>query len=177
MIRSLYRTPRGGDNVCLSTFFAAVVYFGVWPASAQADDVWSSPPVSVDETPFTDQREAVSWRREEFKEIETLVRQLRFDIVNQRDISKAGPRLETLKQRASAANMLPAFIEGSHGAGSDARPDIWEEWDEYRDGFSRLENSINTLADAVDNDDLAAAAKGLSDVGASCKSCHRGYRY
>ena len=177
MIRNLCRIPRGGTKVCLSAVFVAVVCVGVWPAITEADAAWPSPPARADETPFIDQRDAVSWRREEFKEIETLVRQLRFDIVNQRDLSKVGSRLETLRQRASADNMLPAFIEGSHGAGSDARPEIWEEWDEYRDGFSRLEDSITTLTDAVANDDLAAAAKGLSDVGASCKSCHRRYRY
>ncbi|MGS2743653.1 c-type cytochrome [Halomonas sp. LS-001] len=161
----------------VSAFLAAVLCTAVWPSSVKADVLWSSPPASAEKTPFADQRDAVSWRREEFKEIETLVRQLRFDIVNQRDLSKARPSLETLKKLASADNLLPAFIEGSHGAGSDARPDIWEEWDEYRDGFKRLEGSITTLMDAVASDDLAAAAKGLSDVGASCKSCHRGYRY
>ena len=177
MLRDLCQASRRGVNPYVCAFFTALVCVGAWPTSATADDGWSSPPVSADETPFVDQREAVSWRREEFKEIETLLRQLRFDIVNQRDLSQAGPRLETLQQRASANNMLPAFIEGSHGAGSDARPDIWEEWDQYRDGFSRLEGSITSLRDAVANDDLAAAAKGISDVGASCKSCHRGYRY
>ena len=177
MIKNLQRSPRGGANVYLSGVFAAVMCFGIWPSSTYADALWSSPPANADETPFADQRDAVSWRREEFKETETLVRQLRFDIVNQRDLSKASPRLETLRQRASGDNMLPAFIAGSHGPGSDARPEIWEEWDEYRAGFSRLEDSITSLIDAVANDDLAAAAKGLSDVGASCKSCHRGYRY
>ena len=173
-------------SLCLSlghgTRFACAIAvtalsLGAVSSPINADERWLSPPASADETPFIDQREAVIWRQDAFKETETLVRQLRFDIVNQRDLSAAGPRIETLRQMASADNMLPAFIEGSHGPGSDARPDIWEEWDRYRKGFDRLNGEIAALMEAVKNEDLRAAAKGLSDVGASCKSCHRGYRY
>ena len=174
-------------RLCLSTGHitqfactAVVMALSLNTVSSQAsaeEQQWSSPPTHADETPFADQREAVIWRQDTFKETESLIRQLRFDIVNQRDLSAAGPRIETLRQMASADNMLPAFIEGSHGPGSDARPEIWEEWDRYREGFDRLDSEIATLMEAVNNQDVRAAAKGLSDVGASCKSCHRGYRY
>lgn len=144
---------------------------------ASADEQGAFAPSSADATPFADQREAVTWRQDTFKESKSLVRQLRFDIVNQRDLSTAGPRIDTLRQMLSASKMLPAFIEGSHGPGSDARPEIWEEWDRYRQGFDKLDAEIATLQEAVKNEDLRAAAKGLSDVGESCKACHRGYRY
>lgn len=175
-MRSLCLLP---GHITLLACTAVIMAFSLGAVSSQAsaDERWPSPPASADDTPFADQREAVIWRQDTFKETKTLVRQLRFDIVNQRDLSAAGPRIETLRQMVSADNMLPAFIEGSHGPGSDAKPEIWEEWDRYREGFKRLDGEIATLMKAVKNENLRAAAKGLSEVGASCKSCHRGYRY
>ena len=175
-MRSLCLSP---GHITLLACTAVIMALSLSAVSSQASaaERWPSPPASADDTPFADQREAVIWRQDTFKETETLVRQLRFDIVNQGDLSAAEPRIETLRQMVSADNMLPAFIEGSYGPGSDARPEIWEEWDRYREGFKRLDGEIATLMEAVKNEDLRAAAKGLSEVGASCKSCHRGYRY
>ncbi|WP_404413243.1 cytochrome c [Vreelandella aquamarina] len=175
-MRSLCILP-GHISLFACTAVAAALLLGTVSSQASENDPWASPPSSAESTSFADQREAVIWRQDTFDESKSLLRQLRFDIVNQRDLSAAEPRIDSLRQMLSADNMLPAFIEGSHGSGSDARPEIWEEWDRYRSGFDQLDTDIATLQEAVSNDDLRAAAKGLSVVGESCKSCHRGYRY
>lgn len=144
---------------------------------AYADSQSTSAPKHVDETRFASEREAVMWRQQELKDIERLVRQLRFDLVNNRDARGAAPRLEELKERASGDNILPAFIVGTHGRGSDARPDIWEEWSRFEAGFYDMEQHIDTLIDAAKAEEYRAATKALSDVGLSCRSCHRQYRY
>jgi len=134
-------------------------------------------PEAVSNTRFTSEREAVVWRREELKDIESLMRQLRFDLVNNHDAEAAAPRLAELQERATASNLLPAFIAGTHGGGSEARAAIWEEWDDFSAGFTDLENKITTLVNVAEQDDLRDTARALSEVGASCKSCHRAYRY
>ena len=134
-------------------------------------------PQTASDTPFASDRDAVIWRREELKDIESLVRQLRFDLVNNQDVEAAAPRLEELQIRASAEHLLPAFIAGTHGGGSEARASIWEEWDEFAAGFTDLEGKIDHLVDVAEQDNLRETAKALSEVGASCKSCHRAYRY
>ncbi|MDR5898267.1 cytochrome c [Halomonas vilamensis] len=144
---------------------------------AYADSRGISAPQDVDQTPFESEREAVMWRQQELKDIESLLRQLRFDLVNNRDAKAASPRLKELKERASAENLLPAYIVGTHGRGSDARPEIWEEWDRFEDGFYDMEQHIDTLIGAANAEEYRAAAKALSDVGNSCKGCHRQYRY
>ena len=126
---------------------------------------------------FEDSRHAVTWRREELKGIERLVRQLRFDLVNNRDARGAEPRLEELAERASGANLLPAFIEGSHGRGSEARARIWEEWEEFKAGFTDLEEQVATLREAAAAEDYRLATRELSDLSMTCRSCHRRYRY
>ena len=106
-------------------------------------------PQAVSDTPFASEREAVIWRREELKDIESLVRQLRFDLINNQDIVAATPRLLELQERASADRLLPAFIEGTHGSGSEARASIWEKWGEFAAGFSDLEEKIAHLIDVA----------------------------
>ena len=134
-------------------------------------------PQAVSDTPFANEREAVIWRREELKDIESLVRQLRFDLINNQDIEAATPRLLELQERASAQRLLPAFIEGTHGSGSEARASIWEEWDQFTAGFTDLEDKIANLIEVAEQQDPRDTARALSEVGASCKSCHRAYRY
>ncbi|WP_249975656.1 c-type cytochrome [Vreelandella olivaria] len=134
-------------------------------------------PLSIDDTPFSSEREAVTWRRDELKDLERLLRQLRFDLVNNQDARGAAPRLSELQARATPDHFLPAFIEGTHGRGSDARPNIWEEWDEFAAGFQDLEDKVGILVDAAEQEDYRAATRAFSDVGLSCRSCHRAYRY
>jgi cytochrome c556 len=134
-------------------------------------------PQAVNDSPFSSEREAVIWRREELKDIESLVRQLRFDLINNQDTEAAAPRLLELQERASASHLLPAFIAGTHGSGSEARASIWEEWDEFTAGFTDLEDKIIQLIDVAEQENPRDTARALSEVGASCKSCHRSYRY
>jgi cytochrome c556 len=134
-------------------------------------------PQSAADTPFASDREAVIWRQDELKDLERLLRQLRFDLVNNQDARGAAPRLAELQEKATQAHFLPAFIAGTHGPGSDAKPDIWEEWDEFAAGFTDLEEKVSILVEAAEQEDYRAATRAFSDVGLSCRSCHRAYRY
>lgn len=156
----------------LSLLFVAPLSWG----SDEAAPVLTMPQ-SVSETPFSSEREAVIWRREELKDIESLLRQLRFDLVNNQDADAATPRLVELQERANAQHLLPAFIAGTHGSGSEARPSIWEEWDAFSAGFADLESKVGNLVEATQEEDYRGAARALSDVATSCRSCHRAYRF
>ena len=65
----------------------------------------------------------------------------------------------------------------THGRGSDAKPEIWEEWDDFSAGFVDLEEKVGVLIDAAEQEDYRAATRAFSEVGLSCRSCHRAYRY
>lgn len=134
-------------------------------------------PHTVEDSPFASEREAVAWRQDELKDLERLLRQLRFDLVNNRDARGAAPRLAELQERATQDYFLPAFIKGTHGRGSDARPAIWEEWDEFAAGFQDLEQKVAVLVEAAEQEDYRAATRAFSDVSLSCRSCHRAYRH
>ncbi|QTF94447.1 MAG: cytochrome c [Halomonas sp. BM-2019] len=153
----------------------AALTLGLLSLAALAD---TPAPEAGGETPrFEEPREAVTWRREELKGIERLVRQLRFDLVNNRDARGAEPRLAELAERASGEHLAPAFIEGSHGRGSEARPRIWEEWETFEAGFGELEERVAALRAAAEAEDYGLATRELSDLSLTCRSCHRRYRY
>tara|TARA_R110002020_G_scaffold144168_2_gene317065 strand:- start:945 stop:1472 length:528 start_codon:yes stop_codon:yes gene_type:complete len=166
-----WASPRGTIANVLALMLCTPLAWAGEEASALAM------PQAVSDTPFASEREAVVWRREELKDIESLVRQLRFDLINNQDIEAATPRLLELQERASAQRLLPAFIEGTHGSGSEARASIWEEWEDFAVGFSDLEDKITNLIGVAEQEDTRDIARALSEVGASCKSCHRAYRY
>lgn len=156
----------------LALCFTAPIAWGDGEAEAAP-----SMPQTVSDSSFSSEREAVVWRRDELKDIESLVRQLRFDLVNNQDADAAEPLLAELQERANAEHLLPAFIAGTHGTGSEARPAIWEEWDKFSAGFADLESKVNNLVEATHQEDYRGAARALSDVVTSCRSCHRAYRY
>ena len=152
------------------------VVFGLFSLGAHAEQA-PAMPQSVDDTPFGSEREAVIWRQDELKDLERLLRQLCFDLVNNQDARGAAPRLAELQEKATQAHLLPAFIAGTHGRGSDAKPEIWEEWDDFSAGFVDLEEKVGVLIDAAEQEDYRAATRAFSEVGLSCRSCHRAYRY
>ena len=147
----------------------------IWAGEEATSEL--SMPQTVGDTQFASEREAVMWRQQELKDIESLVRQLRFDLINNQDVEAAAPRLTELQERTTAQQLLPAFIEGTHGGGSEARASIWEEWNEFAAGFTDLEDKITQLVEVAEQGDTRNTARALSEVGASCKSCHRAYRY
>lgn len=155
---------------------SALTVFGLLSIGAHAEQA-PAMPQSIDDTPFSSEREAVIWRQDELKDLERLLRQLRFDLVNNQDARGAAPRLAELQEKATQAHFLPAFIAGTHGGGSDAKPEIWEEWGDFSAGFIDLEEKVSVLLEAAEQEDYRAATRAFSDVGLSCRSCHRAYRY
>lgn len=160
----------------LSGLIAAMSMSSAFAYAAEKEAASHVPP-TLENSPFASEREAVSWRQDELKDLERLLRQLRFDLVNNRDARGAAPRLVELQQRATSEYFLPAFIEGTDGRGSDARPEIWEEWGDFAAGFQDLEQKVSVLVEAAEQEDYRAATRAFSDVSLSCRSCHRAYRY
>ena len=88
-----------------ATLAAAVL--GLFSIGAHAEQAAPAMPQSVDETPFASEREAVIWRQDELKDLERLLRQLRFDLVNNQDAQGAAPRLAELQEKATQAHFFP----------------------------------------------------------------------
>ena len=70
------------------------------------------------------------------------------------------------------------FPEGTSAEdmdGTEALPAIWEDMDDFMQGFDELEAATETLA-ASAGDGLDALRQGVGQVGQTCKACHDDYR-
>ena len=68
------------------------------------------------------------------------------------------------------------FPEGSHGEGSRALPDIWEDAAGFGDALSAFQSAAEGLAEAARSGDMAAVDEAAAGLGRTCGGCHRPYR-
>lgn len=65
------------------------------------------------------------------------------------------------------------FPEGSLDASSDAKAEIWQDWEKFSELSLSLESAAKNLAGISSEDEFAAAYKQVSQT---CGSCHRAFR-
>ena len=68
------------------------------------------------------------------------------------------------------------FPEGSHGEGSRALPDIWEDAAGFGEALSALQAAADGLAEAARAGDMAAVGEAAAGLGRTCGGCHRPFR-
>jgi cytochrome c556 len=67
------------------------------------------------------------------------------------------------------------FPEGSDGAGSEASPDVWTHFDDFKAIAAKLTADAKAAADAAPNG-ADAFKTALGAVNGDCMSCHQKYR-
>lgn len=89
------------------------------------------------------------------------------------DAAKAGAAAKEIKNTATEIPDL--FPEGTIGDPSEAKPEIWTQWDKFTKDADTLEASAKDLvaALAADAPDWKVKFKGVIDA---CKGCHKTFR-
>jgi cytochrome c556 len=84
--------------------------------------------------------------------------------------AEAARHIETTSQK-----IHELFPEGSTGHPSDAKPEIWTQWDKFTGDADKLNAAAKTLADALEADspDWKGDFKTVIDA---CKTCHKTFR-
>jgi len=73
----------------------------------------------------------------------------------------------------AAARIEAAFLEqGGADPASEARPEIWTNWDD----FLLKASAFAAAAAAVDVASAQSIGAGMGGMGASCKDCHTAFR-
>lgn len=75
----------------------------------------------------------------------------------------------------TAGKIPELFPEGSNEHPSEAKPEIWEKWDEFEGDAEALGVAAADLTTALDggDDGWKAKFKGVVDA---CKTCHKSFR-
>ena len=64
------------------------------------------------------------------------------------------------------------IIEGR----TDAKPDVWQDWDKFVAAARGLEEASAKLADIAAAGDMAAIGAQVKNVGKACGDCHKPFR-
>lgn len=86
------------------------------------------------------------------------------------DAAAAGAAKSALA--AAAAGIPAAFETEADDPVSEARPDVWMNWE----GFSEKAKDLEDAANAMDVTSAASIGAGMGAIGGSCKACHSDFR-
>ncbi len=73
---------------------------------------------------------------------------------------------------AAAAGIPAKFEPQATDPVSDAKPDIWTNWDD----FLTKSETLLAQAEALDATSLEGVQAGMGGIGGSCKACHSAYK-
>lgn len=73
---------------------------------------------------------------------------------------------------AGSADIHVKFEKAGTDPASEAKPEIWTNWDD----FVKKANDLNAAATALDASTLEGVQAGMGAIGGTCKACHTAYR-
>jgi cytochrome c556 len=80
-------------------------------------------------------------------------------------------------QIQSASQLIAdAFRKQITEGKTDAKPDIWQDWDKFVDAAKKLEEESGKLASVAQSGDMAAITAQVKAMGKSCGGCHKPFR-
>jgi len=81
------------------------------------------------------------------------------------------------KNISEYAKLIPAAFEKDISAGkTDAKAEVWTNWDDFVTKANTLSTAAATLSTAAAGGDMAKVMPALKGVGDACRGCHNDYR-
>jgi len=95
-----------------------------------------------------------------------------------RDGLEYGPELTAVAQGLQALTRdIPAlFPEGTDFGETNAKAEIWENWDEFEQRAADTREAVDGFAAAVAQGDRREMLRAFKAMGDSCKACHEDFR-
>ncbi|MFN2328768.1 MAG: cytochrome c [Chromatocurvus sp.] len=73
-------------------------------------------------------------------------------------------------------DLIRGFAPGSEKGTTRAKPEIWDNMDDFESKLGDLRDAAEALEEAVDGGDRKAIASAVRDTGGTCKACHDEYQ-
>jgi len=87
------------------------------------------------------------------------------------DFAKHADRVAYLSDQ-----ILEGFPKGSDKGHTDAKPDIWANWDDFQSKAKDLNTQAKLLADIAKANDETKDKEQFKKVAEACKACHDKYK-
>ena len=78
---------------------------------------------------------------------------------------------------AARLNVLTGFPDDSVSDDSDAKDEIWLQWEDFEQKFQAMQAQTAKLAEVASGGELEQIKAQFKETAASCKSCHRKYSH
>ena len=72
--------------------------------------------------------------------------------------------------------MLETYPSGSDVGRTDAKLEIWENWDKFVTSAELLEQTASELAATVNSGDMKIMKRQAEAIGKACSGCHSSFR-
>lgn len=76
----------------------------------------------------------------------------------------------------STLNIMPGFVDGSDKGTTRAKPEIWENKDDFRAKMDDMHKALIDLQQATATGDRKAIGERVAAAGKTCKTCHDEYK-
>jgi cytochrome c556 len=73
-------------------------------------------------------------------------------------------------------DLVRGFAPGSEKGTTRARPEIWDNMDDFAAKLDDLREAADALEEAAESGDREAIASAVRDTGGTCKACHDEYK-
>lgn len=90
------------------------------------------------------------------------------------DVAKAAAAIKA--DVAKIPDLFPAGTGVDDGVKTEARMEIWQDWDGFKAAATQLETTAGGLETAAKGGDKAAIEAAFGEVGKSCGGCHSKFR-
>ncbi len=73
-------------------------------------------------------------------------------------------------------HIVALFPEGTEIGKTDAKPEIWQDWEDFKAKAKESQAAAQALLKAVEAGDKSNIDGRFGDLGQTCKACHRPFR-
>ncbi len=144
----------------LSLYFGLVLFFSSFSSSVWAEG-YSKPGV------------AIKARIEQFKEIKTVFKKLRFEVVVNEEFNAKTAQNYTKQLVNLNKPLLKMFRMESAEGKTKALAEIWQDWPRFERQMDYFTEAILNTDEALKYANREDAAMYINQAAKSCKSCHR----
>lgn len=79
-------------------------------------------------------------------------------------------------QSVSSLNLMRGFAEGSERGTTRAKPEIWENLNDFEAKLQDMRDAVDGLSAVAASGDREQIAQQIGTVGQACKACHDDYK-
>ncbi|OQW94471.1 MAG: hypothetical protein BWK79_05790 [Beggiatoa sp. IS2] len=134
----------------------------------------ATPPSTTKQEPVkAAQTDPIKHRHEVFEEVGKNMKAAKKIVGN----GKSDALLANAKKVQELTTDIPAlFPQGSDKGKTDAKPVIWEKWEDFKKAAQDASTKAGAFVTAVEGDDKAVIKTAFGDLGAACKACHKDFK-